>query len=57
MFKDVIGQEEIKERLIASAQSGRVNHAQLFAGSTGAGTLALALALPPVTEAMEAEAE
>ena len=45
MFKDVIGQEEIKERLIASAQSGRVSHAQLFAGSTGAGTLALALAL------------
>ena len=45
LFKDVIGQEEIKERLIASAQSGRVSHAQLFAGSTGAGTLALALAL------------
>lgn len=45
LFKDVIGHEEIKERLIAAVQSGRVSHAQLFAGMTGAGSLALALAL------------
>ena len=44
LFKDVIGQEEIKERLRAAVRSGRVSHAQLFAGATGAGSLALALA-------------
>lgn len=44
MFKDVIGHEEIKRRLIASLQAGRVSHAQLFAGDTGYGSLALALA-------------
>ena len=43
-FKDVIGHEEIKQRLISSLQSGRISHAQLFAGETGAGSLALALA-------------
>lgn len=44
MFKDVIGHREIKERLIRSLQSGRISHAQLFAGNTGYGSLALALA-------------
>ena len=29
-FKDIIGQEEIKKRLIHSAQTGVVPHAQLF---------------------------
>lgn len=43
-FRDVIGHEEIKQRLITSLQTGRISHAQLFAGDTGAGTLALALA-------------
>lgn len=44
MFKDVIGQEEIKHWLVHSLQDGRVSHAQLFAGKTGYGSLALALA-------------
>ena len=44
MFKDVIGHEDIKQRLINSLQTGRISHAQLFAGSTGYGSLALALA-------------
>ena len=44
LFKDVIGHEEIKERLVTALQSGRISHAQLFAGATGAGSLALALA-------------
>ena len=43
-FKDVIGHEEIKQRLITSLQTGRISHAQLFSGDTGAGSLALALA-------------
>ncbi len=45
MFKDVIGHQDIKQRLIASLQTGRISHAQLFAGDTGYGSLALALAL------------
>lgn len=44
MFKDVIGHEEIKQRLINSLKTGRISHAQLFAGDTGYGSLALALA-------------
>jgi DNA polymerase-3 subunit delta' len=43
-FKDIIGQEEIKKRLIKSAQMKIVPHAQLFSGGAGAGTFALALA-------------
>lgn len=43
-FRNVIGHEEIKQRLISSLQTGRISHAQLFAGDTGAGSLALALA-------------
>lgn len=44
VFKDVIGHEEIKHRMIHSLQTGRISHAQLFAGDTGYGSLALALA-------------
>lgn len=44
MFKDVIGHEEIKQRLVNSLQTGRISHAQLLAGDTGYGSLALALA-------------
>ena len=43
-FKDIIGQEEAKERLIRSAQTGVVPHAQLFSESGGAGAFPLALA-------------
>ncbi len=44
MFKDVIGHEDIKQRLVHALQAGRISHAQLFAGNTGYGSLALALA-------------
>ena len=43
-FKDIIGQEEIKKRLIHSAQTGVVPHAQLFTEQGGAGAFPLALA-------------
>lgn len=43
-FKDVIGHDHIKQRLISSLKTGRISHAQLFAGDTGYGSLALALA-------------
>ena len=43
-FKDVIGQEEVKAKLRAAVQEGRIPHAQLFAGAPGSGNMALALA-------------
>ncbi len=43
-FRDIVGQEEIKTRLIRSVKEGRVAHAQLFYGISGVGTLPMALA-------------
>lgn len=43
MFKDVIGHQRIIQQLISNAGNHRVSHAQLFLGSEGSGTLALAL--------------
>jgi len=43
-FKDIIGQDATKERLIKSVKTQRVSHAQLFAGPGGSGSLALAIA-------------
>lgn len=44
LFKDIIGQEAIKQQLRASVREGRIPHAQLFAGQGGIGKLRLALA-------------
>ncbi|NDV68767.1 DNA polymerase III subunit [Dysgonomonas sp. 25] len=43
-FRDIVGQEEIKQRLISSVQEGFVPHAQLFGGLEGVGKLPLAIA-------------
>ena len=43
-FKDIIGQEEVKERLRQSARTGMVPHAQLFTEQGGTGAFPLALA-------------
>ena len=43
-FKDIIGQEKVKQRLIKSVSEERVSHAQLFSGPEGNGKMALALA-------------
>ena len=43
-FKDVIGQEAVKEKLRLSVRENRVPHAQLFLGPAGSGKLPLALA-------------
>ena len=43
-FSDILGQEEIKHRLIAGAKSGKIAHAQLFYGDEGRGVLPMALA-------------
>ena len=44
LFKDIIGQSEIKTRLLRIVREQRVGHAMLFAGREGAGMLGLAIA-------------
>ena len=43
-FRDVIGQEEIKQRLIQEVSEGRIPHAQLICGPEGVGKMPLAIA-------------
>ena len=43
-FKDITGQEELKQHLVRSIDTGRISHAQLFTGAAGAGTLPLEIA-------------
>lgn len=43
-FADIIGQDYIKKMLRRGVDSGRVSHAQMFSGESGAGSLALAIA-------------
>jgi len=43
-FKDIIGQQAIKEQLIRSVKDGYIPHARLIAGQEGFGALPLALA-------------
>lgn len=43
-FKDIIGQEAAKQRLLQEVREGRIPHAKLFYGATGVGKLPLVLA-------------
>ncbi len=43
-FRDIIGQQEVIERLVKDAQAGTVPHALLFAGPEGTGKLQTAIA-------------
>lgn len=43
-FSKVIGQDKIKEQLLASVKAGRIPHAQIFHGPEGCGSLPLAIA-------------
>ena len=43
-FRDIIGQEEIKQKLIQNVQENKIAHAQLFCGGEGVGKLPLAIA-------------
>ena len=43
-FKDVIGQQKVKERLIGEAREERIPHALMFCGPQGSGKLPLAIA-------------
>jgi DNA polymerase-3 subunit delta' len=43
-FKDIIGQQAVRETLLTAVQNNRISHAQLFTGEAGTGKLALAIA-------------
>ncbi len=43
-FAEVIGQNEIKKKLVQMVSENRISHAQLFVGQEGSGNLALAIA-------------
>lgn len=43
-FREIIGQEKIKEQLLSQMREGRIPHAQLFFGPKGVGKLPLAIA-------------
>lgn len=44
LFRDVIGQQEVKNQLIATVEKNRISHAQLFYGPDGSGKLPMAIA-------------
>src|SRR5579875_2017219 len=44
LFKDVIGQKDVKQQLIEMVQNNRLSHALLFLGKEGSGALSLAMA-------------
>lgn len=44
LFKDVIGQAEVKQQLVEMVQHNRLSHALLFLGKEGSGALSLAMA-------------
>jgi len=43
-FKQIVGQHDVKQRLLNSVKENRVSHAQLFLGPEGSGSLSLAVA-------------
>src|SRR6185503_7487987 len=43
-FRDIVGQDAVKQRLLSSVKENRVSHAQLFLGPGGSGSLPLAVA-------------
>ena len=43
-FEDIIGQDEVKQRLKGAVENGRIPHAIMLAGKEGSGTMPLAVA-------------
>ena len=44
LFKEIIGNNSVKNQLIEAVRNNRISHAQLFSGNSGSAKLALALA-------------
>jgi DNA polymerase-3 subunit delta' len=52
-FKEIIGQQDIKQQLIQTVQENRVSHAQLFLSCDGSGALPLAIAYAQYINCLE----
>ncbi len=44
LFKEIVGNLNVKKQLLEAVKNNRVSHAQLFSGKSGSAKLALALA-------------
>jgi len=56
-FRDIIGQENIKQQLVQTVAENRVSHAQLFLSADGSGALPLAIAYAQYINCLEKTAE
>jgi DNA polymerase III subunit delta' len=56
-FKDVIGQQEVKQHLVEMVQHNRLSHALLFLGREGSGALPLAIAFAQYIVCQKANAK
>ena len=57
LFREVIGQESVKQQLIEMVEHNRLSHALLFLGKEGSGTLPLALAFASYIASLPKEGE
>ncbi|MGI8600213.1 MAG: ATP-binding protein [Chitinophagaceae bacterium] len=57
LFKDVIGQQEVKQHLVEMVQHNRLSHALLFLGKEGSGALPLALAFANYVSSIPSSSE
>jgi len=56
-FKDIFGQEKIKQQLIGQVTQNRIPHAQLFASAEGSNALALAVAFAQYVNCLQKDIE
>lgn len=56
-FKDIVGQDAVKQRLLDTVKHNRVSHAQLFLGPEGSGSLALAVAYAQYLSCLDKQAD
>src|SRR5690606_30518267 len=56
-FKEIIGQEAIKQQLIQTVVENRVSHAQLFISAAGSGALPLAIAYAQYINCLDKQPE
>jgi DNA polymerase-3 subunit delta' len=56
-FKEIVGQQAVKQRLLNTVKENRVSHAQLFLGPEGSGSLALAVAYAQYLSCEDKQAE
>jgi len=52
-FKEIIGQEKIKQQLVQTVKENRISHAQLFLSPAGSGALPLAIAYAQYINCLE----